>query len=899
MLVVVPTHVPGCACSFRVLCPLSLLAFSLDPTLQWPAVTEAMRSPGDVWRPDQLYQPCLDAAEDQERTAHAAQGKHREARVGLECEPQADGLKVTGIAAGSSAAQSQLMVHDLLTIVNREFLAGMQPEAMLQRLTGPEGSLMELTALRDVDGVITRVCQHVFADVCELVVDLRECGAAPVTAGSSVSKEGMQGSLLHRKPVITRASAPVAKVLTQASAADAPAQTQKSSAPIPENSRSSHGMQQKMDPPPTNKWRVRLVGIFLLSLVMVPVVLYGRGGQASAGEKEKAVGVRHAATPAKPQEAPRSVTPTAEIAGKQHDFPFDVTRPAETIREEKGNAVNKKQDFATVSDETGVRILETENRSFDIISTQQQILEATMAPWHAPTVEMKDPLNHSRASPALDPTPAAENEAATPAEEASDTGNGNGKGNAVDACAGTSNLATNFSREDATHETFDLEKEGGESEYKDASPLTRPSDLSENGSNSSVPDVKIQDEGLSTSPLRLPVAENRSSFPATDVKRKEAPVPKQTEEGRGEAGLTAVGSLLSLVSLENSSGTDLPSGVFSSASNAANLPAKDSVFYLDSLTSLLVAYSPGPFVNQDEANVRNLFSTMDANRNGTIDFDEAEQHEETERDLQLAVEKFEQSISHQELFLKMDTDGSGYLCRDELRRVLKKEGDYQDEQGLLQLFKKMDSNGDDAISFHEADDYERKDATNAYISPYLNTVANLLAKTKGAANASGTNASFAGDGLNVSYYRESLSQLLAAVSSKAFNATSMTGNESASYLESLSSLLAAYSSSRITPNSSAANSHNASYYGESWSRLLVGVFSSVSNASNLTANDSASYLESLSSLLVAYSPGSLMNTSNTPVPKQTEGTGAAWLASVGSLFSIVSSENASGTDAPE
>jgi Ca2+-binding EF-hand superfamily protein len=383
------------------------------------------------------------------------------------------------------------------------------------------------------------------------------------------------------------------------------------------------------------------------------------------------------------------------------------------------------------------------------------------------------------------------------------------------------------------------------------------------------------------------------------VKRKEAPVPKQTEEGRGEAGLTAVGSLLSLVSLENSSGTDLPSGVFSSASNAANLPAKDSVFYLDSLTSLLVAYSPGPFVNQDEANVRNLFSTMDANRNGTIDFDEAEQHEETERDLQLAVEKFEQSISHQELFLKMDTDGSGYLCRDELRRVLKEEGDYQDEQDLMRLFKKMDSNGDDAISFHEADDYERKDATNAYISPYLNTVANLLAKTKGAANASGTNASFAGDGLNVSYYRESLSQLLAAVSSKAFNATSMTGNESASYLESLSSLLAAYSSSRITPNSSAANSHNASYYGESWSRLLVGVFSSVSNASNLTANDSASYLESLSSLLVAYSPGSLMNTSNTPVPKQTEGTGAAWLASVGSLFSIVSSENASGTDAPE
>ena len=239
----------------------------------------------------------------------------------------------------------------------------------------------------------------------------------------------------------------------------------------------------------------------------------------------------------------------------------------------------------------------------------------------------------------------------------------------------------------------------------------------------------------------------------------------------------------------------------------------------------------------------------------------------------------------------MDTDGSGYLCRDELRRVLKEEGDYQDEQGLMLLFQKMDSNGDDAISFHEADDYESKDAINSYITPYLNTVANLLANTKGAANASGINASFAGDGLNVSFYMESLSQLLSA-------ATSTTGNESASYLESLSSVLAAYSSSRKTANSSAANSHNASYYGESWSRLLAGVFSSAPNATNLTTNDSASYLEFLSSLLVAYSPGSLMNTSNTPVPKQEEGTGAAWLASVGSLLSLVSSENASGTNAP-
>jgi hypothetical protein len=805
----------------------------------------------------------MHAAEDQERTAHAAQGKHREARVGIECEPQADGLKVTGIAAGSSAAQSQLMVHDLLTIVNREFLAGMQPEAMLQRLTGPEGSLMELTALREVDGVITRVCQHVFADVCPaepLALDLEtlhEHGAAPVTAGSSVAKEEMLESPLHRKPVITRASAPVAKVLTQASAADALVQTQKSSAPIPENSRGSNGMQQ-MDCLATNKWRVRPVGIFLLLLVMVPVVLHGRGGQASAGKQDEAVCVHHAATPAKPQGDSRSVIPPV-VTGKEDDFHCYVTRPAETIPEQKGDAVNKKQDTATVSDETGVHIPETEKRSFDMISTQQQILEATMVRSHAPSVEMTNPLNHSRASPALDQTPAAEKEATTPAEDASDPGHGNGKGNAVVACAGTSNLATNFSREDATNETFDLAKEGGESEHKDASPLTRLSELSETGSSSSVSDLKIQDDGSSSSVPDVKIkdeglSENRSSSPANDVKRQDAPVPEQTEEGTGAAWLTSMGSLLSLLSLENASGTDSPSGVCSSASNATNLTTNDSVSYLESLTSLLVAYSPGPFVKTDEASVRHHFSTM-------------------------------------ELFRKMDTDGSGYLCRDELRRVLKEEGDYQDEQDLMRLFKKMDSNGDDAISFHEADDYESKDATNSFISPYLDTVANLLAKTKGAANASGISESFAGDGLNVSYYRESLSKLLAA-------ATSTTGNESASYLESLSSLFAAYSSSRKTANSSAVSSHNASYSGESWSRLLVGVFSSASNATNLTANDSASYLESLSSLLFAYSSGSLMNTSNTPVPKKTEGTGAAWLASVGSLLSLVSSGNASGTDAP-
>ena len=47
-----------------------------------------------------------------------------------------------------------------------------------------------------------------------------------------------------------------------------------------------------------------------------------------------------------------------------------------------------------------------------------------------------------------------------------------------------------------------------------------------------------------------------------------------------------------------------------------------------------------------------LFSKADSNRDSLISFEESQQYEENERNLQLAVEKFEMSISHQELFLK-------------------------------------------------------------------------------------------------------------------------------------------------------------------------------------------------------------------------------------------------------
>ena len=132
---------------------------------------------------------------------------------------------------------------------------------------------------------------------------------------------------------------------------------------------------------------------------------------------------------------------------------------------------------------------------------------------------------------------------------------------------------------------------------------------------------------------------------------------------------------------------------------------------------------------KDETFLSHLFSKADSNRDSLISFEESQQYEENERNLQLAVEKFEMSISHQELFQEMDTDGSGYLSQVELRHVLKEQGDYQDEDGLMTLFKNMDVDGDGGISFREADDYETKDAANSYISTYVNTVSDLLAKS--------------------------------------------------------------------------------------------------------------------------------------------------------------------------
>ena len=68
------------------------------------------------------------------------------------------------MVAGTSAAKSDLMVGDIITIVNDEFVAGLEQEKMLKTLWGVKGASLELTASRRVSNVVTRVFDVVMLD---------------------------------------------------------------------------------------------------------------------------------------------------------------------------------------------------------------------------------------------------------------------------------------------------------------------------------------------------------------------------------------------------------------------------------------------------------------------------------------------------------------------------------------------------------------------------------------------------------------------------------------------------------------------------------------------------------------------------------------------------------------
>ena len=111
----------------------------------------------------------------------------------------------------------------------------------------------------------------------------------------------------------------------------------------------------------------------------------------------------------------------------------------------------------------------------------------------------------------------------------------------------------------------------------------------------------------------------------------------------------------------------------------------------------------------DEVALDKLFSAMDSDRDGFVCSREAKAHQQ--RELEMIMEWLQSQRKApigecKHLFQKMDMDGSGGLCVDELRKVVRDQGDYIDEAALLKLFDAMDLNHDGKITFSEAVEFE-------------------------------------------------------------------------------------------------------------------------------------------------------------------------------------------------
>ena len=865
-------------------CPFALSDPALS--LQWPAVTEAIHSPRDAWGPEQQYMPCLDTANGQE---HAAREQEKplapaKARVGIQCEPSPDGLRVTGITAGSSAAQSQIMVNDLLTIVNSEFLAGMEHEEMLQTLTGSAGSVLELTALREVDGVITTVYEQVVADAslaqeiqlldlsssfapsiaqrhatslriapqCQGVKSdssqgelrfsaappgehepLRECETAPAAAddSSSAAKRGMLASAFQErnKPQVSRASAPADQVsLTD----HAPVQVQRSSAPDPAHNPGPSGKQQP-DSPATNKWRVRSVVAMLLLLLVMVLFVFG-GGQSSAGGQDEAVGSVHVV--AQPIAADNG---TQAVASMWPSPPESVplATPGDAPAADKQEQDERREEKMHVKeDHNHQQAIETHqnNETADTISKV-----ASLSPGGAivkkNTIEADCEEEHN----------------------GSDTEHMQGeKGSSAWA---SSSLAHHDVANDVGQNRADADV-----------------DVQQGFPTSGIPPVEAETEDAErgTREENLNIASEGTERAATPSDEKNVLNLQNDQRSRDQEALEAIAP-----ADDSAVKTDVNNQAKASPADDTTPAAGEEDVALTQEAS-----------HAESANPVADCTTCVGSSSPTTNLIPQE------------MGRAQIDLTHEEALMgdlessKNESPWTGQISEDgrssSLNALEKK-----DEGSSTGPFNLSDASNESSSSVNgrHGQDIPVPTQTDGKRAAWLASMSSLLSLAS-SKNASGRNASQSDEGRTVSYM-ESLSRLLDTVSSQASNVTMMAGNESASYFKAVSSLLAVHSSGLLSANVSANGTHNASSFGDPWGRFLAGVFVRASNATSFVANDSASYLDSLSSLLTAYSPSQFVNASSSPVPTQTDGKRAAWLASMSSLLSLASSKNASGSDA--
>ena len=865
-------------------CPFALSDPALS--LQWPAVTEAIHSPRDAWGPEQQYLPCLDTANGQE---HAAREQEKplapaKARVGIQCEPSPDGLRVTGITAGSSAAQSQIMVNDLLTIVNSEFLAGMEHEEMLQTLTGSAGSVLELTALREVDGVITTVYEQVVADAslaqeiqlldlsssfapsiaqrhatslriapqCQGVKSdssqgelrfsaappgehepLRECETAPAAAddSSSAAKRGMLASAFQErnKPQVSRASAPADQVsLTD----HAPVQVQRSSAPDPAHNPGPSGKQQP-DSPATNKWRVRSVVAMLLLLLVMVLFVFG-GGQSSAGGQDEAVGSVHVVA-----------QPIAADNGTQAVASMWPSPPESVPLATPGDAPAADKQEQDERREEKMHVKEDHNH--------QQAIETHQNNQTADTISKVASLSPGGAIV---------------------------KKNTIEA---------DCEEEHNGSDTEHMQGEKGSSAWASSS-LAHHDVANDVGQNRADADVDVQ-QGFPT-----------SGIPPVEAEAEDA------ERGTREENLNIAseGTERAATPSDERNVINLQNDQRSRDQEAleAIAPADDSAVKTDvnNQAKASPADDTTPAAGEEDVALTQEASHAES-ANPVADCTTCVgSSSPTTNLIPQEMGRAQIDLTHEEALMgdlessKNESPWTGHISEDgrssSLNALEKK-----DEGSSTGPFNLSDASNESSSSVNgrHGQDIPVPTQTDGKRAAWLASMSSLLSLAS-SKNASGRNASQSDEGRAVSYM-ESLSRLLDTVSSQASNVTMMAGNESASYFKAVSSLLAVHSSGLLSANVSANGTHNASSFGDPWGRFLAGVFVRASNATSFVANDSASYLDSLSSLLTAYSPSQFVNASSSPVPTQTDGKRAAWLASMSSLLSLASSKNASGSDA--
>jgi hypothetical protein len=123
------------------------------------------------------------------------------ADLGISFCPCPDGLKITALKPGTDAADSDLKVGDIVTIIGEQFTAGCTPADVVAALVGPEKSEVEVTAKRTGDGKTNRVSAKIVRD------------AAPRSADEWVAQWKSGGSNAGGPSVIAQLLEPFSKAV--------------------------------------------------------------------------------------------------------------------------------------------------------------------------------------------------------------------------------------------------------------------------------------------------------------------------------------------------------------------------------------------------------------------------------------------------------------------------------------------------------------------------------------------------------------------------------------------------------------------------------------------------------------------------------------------------------------